>query len=325
MSALLLCVVALLACSTARLNSEGSQVATSSSAPSANGWQPDSCISLGYVVGHGGGTLGGQYISNDDLITYAMNDLRNQAAELGANYVQHDTPTLGVGGGDHGTNTTTATISGTAYRCSTKTASSESGASPTAAGSAPPPSTDAVAPSLKAQPAPSGALSESALAEPAGCAGFRFGLTSEEAKELCSAGGHQWVDGDEASACSSALVDMGAKAHVQLVFCDEQLCEVRASLQPEKGKYAAMVTQAYQNIRKRYGKPGVLRDTSAQCPRPKFADCVRAHEGTIVAQWRWDTRTHVQLETGVVDDRAVIQLIYASPLRAKSLEPGPAF
>lgn len=75
---------------------------------------PDvNCQLLDHVVGHGGGTFGGEFLANDDLIEYAMNDLRNQAAELGGNYVQHDPPTLGEGDGT----TTTATISGTAYRC----------------------------------------------------------------------------------------------------------------------------------------------------------------------------------------------------------------
>ena len=66
-----------------------------------------------HLVGEGGGTFGGEFISNDDLIEYALNDLRNQAAEANANYIQTDPPTLGQGDGT----TTTATISGTAYRC----------------------------------------------------------------------------------------------------------------------------------------------------------------------------------------------------------------
>lgn len=73
---------------------------------------PD-CVSLKYLVGKGGGTFGGAYVANEDLVEYAMNDLRNEAAQLGANYVQHDPPQMGHGGGT----TTTVTISGTAYRC----------------------------------------------------------------------------------------------------------------------------------------------------------------------------------------------------------------
>ncbi len=70
---------------------------------------------MGNLVGHGGGTFGGAYIANDDLIEYALNDLRNQAVEKGGNYVEYDPPQLGGGDGT----TTTATISGRAYRCPT--------------------------------------------------------------------------------------------------------------------------------------------------------------------------------------------------------------
>jgi len=51
-------------------------------------------------------------IPNEDLIEYAMNDLRNKAAELGATHVQADPPQLGSGDGT----TTTATVTGTAVR-----------------------------------------------------------------------------------------------------------------------------------------------------------------------------------------------------------------
>jgi hypothetical protein len=74
---------------------------------------PTSCSTVAYLVGEGGGTFGGAWISNDHLIEYAMNDLRNKAAERGANYVQSDAPQLGSGKGT----TTTVTITGTAYRC----------------------------------------------------------------------------------------------------------------------------------------------------------------------------------------------------------------
>jgi hypothetical protein len=66
-------------------------------------------------VGEGGGTLG-NFVSNDQLVEYAMNDLRNKAAAKGATYVQSDPPQLGQGKGT----TTTATITGTAYRCATE-------------------------------------------------------------------------------------------------------------------------------------------------------------------------------------------------------------
>ena len=95
------------ACSTAGLSDGGAKVAAGRNAP------PPGCSALGYIVGKGGGTFGGGFISNEELIEYAMNDMRNKAAELGGNYVQHDPPTLGEGDGT----TTTATMTGTAYKC----------------------------------------------------------------------------------------------------------------------------------------------------------------------------------------------------------------
>jgi hypothetical protein len=100
-----------LACSTPALSPQAAHVAVARSAP------PPSCTTVAYLVGEGGGTFGGKWIANDQLIEYAMNDLRNKAAARGANYVQSDPPQLGNG---HGT-TTTATITGTAYRCATVT------------------------------------------------------------------------------------------------------------------------------------------------------------------------------------------------------------
>lgn len=117
-SRVLLALVALVVgCKTATLSQRGEAVMVSGSAPIDHGYQPGSCQSLGYLVGRGGGAMGGAWISNEDLIEYAMNDLRNQAAERGANYVQHDSPQLGTSGSDGNSSTTTATVSGSAYRC----------------------------------------------------------------------------------------------------------------------------------------------------------------------------------------------------------------
>jgi uncharacterized protein YbjQ (UPF0145 family) len=98
------CVVG---CSTPSLSSRGAKVVATRNAPEKT------CTAIKYIVGHGGGTFGGGMIRNDDLVEYAMNDLRNKAAEVGADYIQHDPPQMGHGDGT----TTTVTISGTAYKC----------------------------------------------------------------------------------------------------------------------------------------------------------------------------------------------------------------
>jgi hypothetical protein len=116
---LVLSAGALPGCLTTSLSDGGAKVAVSRNPA------PAGCAPAGYVTGEGGGTFGGEYISNDDLIEYAMNDLRNKAADLGANFIQQDPPQLGSGRGT----TTTVTITGTAYRCPVRAPSAESGQS----------------------------------------------------------------------------------------------------------------------------------------------------------------------------------------------------
>jgi hypothetical protein len=70
------------------------------------------CESLGNLTGKGGGASGG-YVSNESLIEYAVNDLRNQAQRLNATHVVYSTPALG---GASGT-TTSAMVMGEALRC----------------------------------------------------------------------------------------------------------------------------------------------------------------------------------------------------------------
>lgn len=48
---------------------------------------PEDCRSLGNVVGEQGGSLTGGWTSNKNLMIGAMNDLKNQAREMGGNYV----------------------------------------------------------------------------------------------------------------------------------------------------------------------------------------------------------------------------------------------
>ena len=140
-----LALLATTACATAGLTPAGAKVLTSQSAPIDHGYAPGTCTSLGYIVGRGGGSFGGGWIPNDSLIEYAMNDLRNKAAAKGANYIQHDSPQLGVSGdGNGGSSTSTATISGTAYKCPTPAAAASvaatrvPGASPQAPAASPP-------------------------------------------------------------------------------------------------------------------------------------------------------------------------------------------
>ncbi|MBS2018269.1 MAG: DUF4156 domain-containing protein [Deltaproteobacteria bacterium] len=96
------------ACNTEDLDDAGARVVASRNAPDAN------CRSIGTFTGRGGGSFGGGFVSNDSLMQYALNDLRNEVGEAGGNYVQHDPIVLSQ---ESGKTTSTATVSGTGYAC----------------------------------------------------------------------------------------------------------------------------------------------------------------------------------------------------------------
>lgn len=93
---------------------------------------PKGCKYLGQVVGNQGNFFTGGFTSNANLEEGAMNDLRNKAAKLGANYVQLVTNRAGVTGSTTGsfgsnggfmsgsTEQTNVTNLGNAYKCPEK-------------------------------------------------------------------------------------------------------------------------------------------------------------------------------------------------------------
>lgn len=101
------CLVQLTGCGTYHgLTPQAASVVATTTRPAGN------CKSLGIVSGKGGGASGG-YVSNEDLIQYALNDLRNQAARHGATHIVYAAPTMG---GTEGT-TTSAMVTGEALQC----------------------------------------------------------------------------------------------------------------------------------------------------------------------------------------------------------------
>ena len=106
----MLCVpLSLGGCATAALSVAGQRVEVRQQ------MNQDGCENLGPVFGKGGGSFGGSFISDEKLMEYATNDLRNKAAAKGANVVVYSTHQMA--GATHEQGTTTATMSGIAYRC----------------------------------------------------------------------------------------------------------------------------------------------------------------------------------------------------------------
>lgn len=83
---------------------------------------PKGCKYMGQVMGNQGNFFTGHYTSNRNLEEGAMNDLKNQASKMGANYIQLVTNRAGntgsynanYGGGMSQTNVTNL---GNAYSC----------------------------------------------------------------------------------------------------------------------------------------------------------------------------------------------------------------
>ena len=113
-SSLALVVVLQTGCSTAKLSAGGGSVEM------VQHMDRKDCTNLGPVFGKGGGSFGGAWISDEKLMEYATNDLRNKAAEKGATHVVFSTHQMGQTNGQYGGSTSTATLTGIAYKCPVK-------------------------------------------------------------------------------------------------------------------------------------------------------------------------------------------------------------
>ena len=101
-------------CSMKDLSAEGSNVEVVHALPSKN------CVNLGPVFAKGGGAIGGNWLPDEALMEYAVNDLRNKAAAKGATHVVIQGHQMGHSGGGYkgaGGSTSTATFTGIAYKC----------------------------------------------------------------------------------------------------------------------------------------------------------------------------------------------------------------
>lgn len=106
-------------CSSIELDSHANRIIASPNAPAKG------CKYVGQVVGNQGNFFTGAYTSNKNLEIGAMNDMKNQASKLGANYIQLINSRAGntgsVGGYDGmlsgGMSQTNVTNMGNAYSC----------------------------------------------------------------------------------------------------------------------------------------------------------------------------------------------------------------
>jgi Domain of unknown function (DUF4156) len=92
---------------------------------------PAGCVYIGTVVGEQGGSFAGRYTSNARLAEGAFNDLKNKAAEMGANYVVLEDTHAGntVSGDRNGMSggQTDVTHVGNAFKCPSQSPAAAAG------------------------------------------------------------------------------------------------------------------------------------------------------------------------------------------------------
>jgi hypothetical protein len=259
------------ACRTAELE-PGAETVTASNAAPGRG-----CRSIGRVTGRGGGSGGGAWIANEDLIEYATNDARNQAFAMGTDYVHLDPPQLGAGDGT----TTTATVTGTVYSCQ--------GADPR------PPRGIIAAKTADDDVAPQ----RRAAAPPSQAAGFQFGESPADAEQACTSAGHTWEPGAESHFhCSGTAADVGLPATVLLRFCEGELCALVLSTAPE-GENGKVWSRAFadlqQALRDKYGQPAVSEGKERDECAGRLYDCLVA--GTVERHvgWSWESGERIDV------------------------------
>lgn len=111
--------VGLMGCSAVQLNPNAHRVIASRNAA------PKGCKFLGSVVGSQGNFFTGGWTSNKNLAEGSMNDMKNKAANMGANYVQIEADRAGMTGssdiyGNGSLGQTDVTWNGNAYYCDPK-------------------------------------------------------------------------------------------------------------------------------------------------------------------------------------------------------------
>lgn len=281
-------------CKTADLSSGGADVAISPSAPSAFGFEPTSCQSLGYIVGRGGGTFGGGYITNESLVEYAMNDLRNQAAKMNANFVQHESPQMGSGDGT----ATTATVSGTAYRCQRRKA----------AGAADSSGETAKKPVLMEDSGPEGV------------AAFRFGSPLKVAEAACTDANLAWTQKGADYECSAMPWSVGVVGAVQVRFCNNKLChiELLTPEDPSAKQPIRDVLKLRELLVDKYMRPTENKQSIPDKCAQNVTPCVLDGTAKLEYLWTFPANKSIRLVAEKTETGVRTRLVYDQTIDAKS-------
>ncbi len=231
-------------------------------------------------------------------MAYALNDLRNKAADMGANYVSYGQPQLGTSGTSEHVTTTTATVVGTAYSCPTGADTPERGGAEVGRAMDEAPE---VEPQLRPK-AP----------KPTGAGGFEFGQSAEEGERACTQSGNEWRAREREGyfGCSGTPRSVGLNATVLVKYCANKLCWIRFNGKPNSdGAWRETFARLLRSLEDRYGRPEFREILLPRTCRHHLEACLRDGAASAEVQWDWEGRS-VQLIMGKAPGDPDIRLIY---------------
>lgn len=141
------------------------------------------------------------------------------------------------------------------------------------------------------------------VAPPDGLAGFRFGMSAEDAEAACTEAEHSYTvkDGSDA-ACSATVASVGFESGVDLDFCDGKLCRIRVAKPlegiEEPGDAVKVYKKMFDVLNDKYGKPS-KRQAKAPSKCEDLNACIEDGSFQLRADWNLDGhRVRLKLISG---------------------------
>ncbi len=286
-----------LGCKSSSFSAQASKIPMSAAAPGALGYPTESCKNLGYVVSRGNGGWSNAERANE----FALSDLREQAAERGANLLHQDSqPVAGATPGSP-----FGTMGATAYFCDP----ARKQAGPVTAA---PTSTIGLSATPKFSPLPEGA------------GGFRLGSAVDDAARLCTKSSLFFAKTTDGGECSGAPIPLPDPSKAILRSCGATICAIEIQVTVVPADLATKYDQYQSALRAKFGTP---KEAAAEIPADCKADlaaCVNAGKAPAGAVWKWPDGHLAKVELAKTIKAPTVRVTYASADFGKRDAVGPS-
>ena len=165
---------------------------------------------------------------------------------------------------------------------------------------------------------------------PTGAAGFDFGITPEQAQEVCEGAELAFAGKGSRYECAGTPAGVGMAASTHLRFCNGQLCVivVEGELDPNDGsKWKKSFLKLKRGLTKRYGEPTHDKiEWPSTCQKDdELVGCLQEGTASLRLDWTWGKSSGIVLMMGARKTEkgaASLRLTYASDKVSKTGEMG---